>query len=420
MDNANTQRIFIRWETNTRARIFFSQAFRIVKIVGLNFGGGSGSLPQQYTDLLTLLTSGNAGEIVSLNGTGDAFEVAKLSGSLEAAAPASYANRPIHRTWIPGPIQVQAARPNNSQGKVGQLVWSTTESKLYRRLTATSTSSSSNTEWPEWTMGGGGLDEAAVDARIHSDDNLAVPGSDTPGVVQVASVGDARARQPHDRGVVNVEGMDAALSGIPTGTQLSAAATDFHRKLGVEHTAGEIEYHGGFTKAWELTITDRPNRTGTFAGDTDGLTLTGGNIRGETAKQYGIWGFRAAGPLVTLNATLVQWTDTDSAGSNVGRIWISTNSAGRLLIHNPSDPTQSTLVASADRTSGFRFSTQDSLGFASQIAVEVLKLNPDDPTDDGIEFLPTVYSGRRHSHAVQQHRIHFGLGEVQHPARSPV
>ena len=235
-----------------------------------------------------------------------------------------------------------------------------------------------------------GVGQTAVDNRVKSDDNLAVPGSDTPGVVQVASVGDARARQPHDRGVVNVEGMDAALSGIPTGTQLSAAATDFHRKLGVEHTAGEIEYHGGFTKAWELTITDRPNRTGTFAGDTDGLTLTGGNIRGETAKQYGIWGFRAAGPLVTLNATLVQWTDTDSAGSNVGRIWISTNSAGRLLIHNPSDPTQSTLVASADRTSGFRFSTQDSLGFASQIAVEVLKLNPDDPTDDGIEFLPTA------------------------------
>ena len=155
VDNANTQRIFIRWETNTQARVFFSQNFRIVKIVGLNFQGGSGgSLPQQYTDLLTLLTSGNAGEIVSLNGTGDAFEVAKLPGSLEAAAPASYANRPIHRTWLPGPIQVQAARPNNSQGKVGQLVWSTTESKLYRRLTATSTSSSSNTEWPEWTMGG--------------------------------------------------------------------------------------------------------------------------------------------------------------------------------------------------------------------------------------------------------------------------
>ena len=239
-------------------------------------------------------------------------------------------------------------------------------------------------------MNGGGLDEAAVDARIHSDDNLAVPGSDTPGVVQVASVGDARARQPHDRGVVNVEGMDAALGGIPTGTQLSAAAADFHRKLGVEHTAGEIEYHGGFTKAWELTITDRPNRTGTFAGDTDGLTISGGNISGETAKQYGIWGFRAAGALVTPSATLVQWTDTDSAGSNVGRIWISTNSAGRLLIHNPSDPTQSTLVASADRTSGFRFSTQNSAGFASQIAVEVLKLNPNDPTDDGIEFLPTV------------------------------
>ena len=234
----------------------------------------------------------------------------------------------------------------------------------------------------------GGLSQAEVDARVKSSDNEMT--TTTFGVGQLASGSDARALQPNDSGLVNVDALRQVIAGIPTGTQLSAAATDFHRKLGVEHTAGEIEYHGGFTKAWELTITDRPNRTGTFAGDTDGLTLTGGNIRGETAKQYGIWGFRAAGPLVTLNATLVQWTDTDSAGSNVGRIWISTNSAGRLLIHNPSDPTQSTLVASADRTSGFRFSTQDSLGFASQIAVEVLKLNPDDPTDDGIEFLPTV------------------------------
>ena len=80
VDNANDDRIFIRWETNTRARVFFSLNFRIVKIVGLNFAAGSGggnggtgaTTFAALTDTPTAASlRANSGEHLVVNQTGD-------------------------------------------------------------------------------------------------------------------------------------------------------------------------------------------------------------------------------------------------------------------------------------------------------------------------------------------------------------
>ena len=80
VDNANSDRIFLRWESNTRARVFFSLNFRIVKIVGLNFaarsGGGNGGTGATTFAALTDTPSSaslraNSGEHLVVNQTGD-------------------------------------------------------------------------------------------------------------------------------------------------------------------------------------------------------------------------------------------------------------------------------------------------------------------------------------------------------------
>ena len=47
------------------------------------------------------------------------------------------------------PFTVQAARPNNSQGQVGDLIYSATEGRMYRRLVETSRVSTANVDWTE-------------------------------------------------------------------------------------------------------------------------------------------------------------------------------------------------------------------------------------------------------------------------------
>ena len=315
VDNAQTARIFLRFETNTRAEITHSTTFRIVKIVGLNFAAGSGGGGTGATTFAALTDTptaaslrANSGEHLVVNQTGDAIVTQSNSAAVRDG--------------------VQTA----------------------------------------------GVGQTAVDNRV-------------------TTIGDARYSHAG-------------------GTQISNALHQWDTHLSTIHTAGDTVYHGGFNRAWELTITDRANRTGTFAGDDDGLTFSGGNISGETSKQYGIWGFRAAATVSTPGQTLVQWTGVDAGGSAVGRIWISTAGAGanvrRLQIHNPSDPTQATLVTSAANSAGFLFGTTNSATFANQILLEVLKRRPNTPSDDGIEFLPTVI--RADGTVVQCNNIPFTSG----------
>ena len=250
-----------------------------------------------------------------------------------------------------------------------------------------------------------GVGQTAVDNRVKNSANAAT--TTAFGVVERASRSDAVAGQHNDTGVVDADGLGAALDDRDARSSIPPSLAQFARELTVTHDAGDMVYHGGFDRAWELTITDRPNRTGTFAGDDDGLSITGGTIRGESSKQYGIWGFRAAAAH-SASQTVVQWTGMDAGGSAVGRSWVSTNSASRLQIHNPSDPTSATVIASVDNSTGFIFSNTQGNSTANQIALEVKKLNPRNIADDGICFLITVI--RADGTVVQCNNISFTAG----------
>ena len=357
VDNAVSDRIFIRWETNTRVRIFFSARFRIVKIVGLNFAAGSGG--------------GNGG-------TG-ATTFAALTDTPTAAS----------------------LRANPSEALVTNVTGDEIVTQSLQAVVRDGVQTA-------------GVGQTAVDNRVKSASNAMT--TSTYGVGQLASGGDARALQPNDTGLINVDSLRQVVSDLDSryshagGTQLSNALHQWDTHLSTIHTAGDTVYHGGFNRAWELTITDRANRTGTFAGDDEGLTFSGGNISGETSKQYGIWGFASTRRMYPCEPADAGAVDGHryAAGSNVGRVWVSTSSANRLQIHNPSNPTSATTITSVDNSTGFDWTTSVRTTGASQLAIEVLKRRPNTPSDDGIEFLPTVI--RADGTVVQCNNISFTSG----------
>ena len=186
-----------------------------------------------------------------------------------------------------------------------------------------------------------GVGQTAVDNRVKSASNAMT--TSTYGVGQLASGGDARALQPSDTGLINVDSLRQVINDLPSGTRLPTNLTELSSRITHIHDAGDTLYRASQTRVVQVAITNEGTGAGTVSGDqhtaahTQPLAYSNGVITGwgelwaQTTTSVRI------GRTLSRNQTLVGFLE----GSNE-TAWMFINAAGQLTIS--ADGTSQTIV----------------------------------------------------------------------------